>query len=229
MKANRIADLFCGAGGAGMGLHRAGLDVVGFDINPQPHYPFEFHQQDALTVDLSGFDAVWASPPCQAYIQRNKNLDTKHPKLIEPTIEYLEVSGKPYIIENVLGQPLEASLMLCGTMFGLKVLRHRYFRTSFPAPLAPASCSHVGSVSTGEYAAVYAYGGKGPRHVIDGRRVREASPTSDGPEWDDAMDIDWMNKYELSQAIPPAYSEFIGRQLLQHMGVPAPAPPPAAW
>lgn len=200
-----------------MGLHRAGFEVVGFDVRSQPRYPFEFHVQDALTVDLSGFDAVWASPPCQAYIQRNKNLETRHPKLIGPTIGYLEASGLPYIIENVLGQPLGATLMLCGTMFGLKVIRHRYFRTSFPPPLAPASCTHTGTVSEGDYAAVYAFGGKGPRSVVNGVRVREAAPIAEGPPWDEAMDIDWMDRRELSQAIPPAFSEFLGLQLKAHI------------
>ncbi len=218
----KALDLFSGAGGAAMGLYRAGFtDITGVDIRPQKHYPFRFIQADAMTFPLEGYDFIWASPPCQAYVQRNKNLVTKHPKLIEPVRARLEAAGVPFIIENVLGQPLQATVMLCGTMFGLKVIRHRYFYTSFPASLAPATCTHEGSVSEGDYAAVYAFGGKGPRFMVDGERLRVAAPTQPGPSWDEAMGIDWMDKKGLSQAIPPAYSEWLGKQVLQYLQVKA--------
>lgn len=193
-----------------MGLHRAGFEVVGYDLNPQKNYPFEFHQQDASTVDLSGFDAVWASPPCQAYIQRNKNLETKHPKLIAPTRIKLVGSGKPYIIENVEGAPLFYPIRLCGTMFGLPLRRHRIFEAPWMG-LIEMACNHWGTVAAGDFAGVYAFGGKGHRH---GRGVRD--PKSEpGPDWSIAMGIDWMTKKELTQAIPPVYAEFFGRSLLK--------------
>ena len=211
----RLLDLFCGAGGAAMGYHRAGFDeIVGVDIKPQPHYPFEFVQADAMTFDLSGFDAIHASPPCQAYIQRNKNLATKWPKLIEPVRQRLAETGLPYVIENVPGAPLDASLTLCGTMFGLLVLRHRIFETNWrPTECAP-HCNHWGTVAAGDFAAVYAFGGKGHRgRDADGNKIRGAKSAA-GPDWSEAMGIDWMTKRELAEAIPPAYTEFIGRQFL---------------
>src|SRR5690348_14772063 len=129
-----------------MGLRRAGFDVVGFDIEPQPHYPFEFHQQDALIVDLSGFDFVWSSPPCQAYSMYSRNLGTasSFPDLIAPVREKLQASGLPWVIENVPGAPLRGDVLLCGTMFGLPLLRHRYFELSWQHPLDLLQCRHTG-------------------------------------------------------------------------------------
>lgn len=132
----KIADLYCGAGGAAMGIHQACEDagvphrIVGFDTDGKPlrHYPFEAVQQDALTVDLSPFDAVWASPPCQAYSRTHSLYASEGlPDLIPATRELLRKSGKPYIIENVQGAPLLHWVLLCGTMFGMKTLRHRLF------------------------------------------------------------------------------------------------------
>src|SRR5712671_6083117 len=130
-------DLFCKAGGASMGLHRAGYRVIGVDIQPQPHYPFEFVQAHALEppLDLSRFDLIWASPPCQAYtgMQRINTRSPRrdHPRLIEPVRAMLRGAGKPYIIENVAGAPLIDPIVLCGSMFGLRVRRHRLFECSF--------------------------------------------------------------------------------------------------
>ena len=206
----RLLDLYCCAGGAAMGYHRAGFEVVGVDNKPQPHYPFEFHQADALTYPLKGFDAYHASPPCQGYIQRNKNLDTKWPKLIEPTRERLK--GYMYVIENVEGSPLINPLTLCGTMFGLPLRRHRLFESNPQIYFPPTQCNHWGTVAHGQFAAVYARGGKGPRH---GAGIREAGPVAGAPTWEDAMVIDWMTVKELSQAIPPAYTEYIGKELMK--------------
>lgn len=207
----RIADLFCGAGGAGMGLSRAGFEVVGFDLNPQPNYPFEFHQADALSVDLSGFGAVWASPPCQAYTRkaatwgRARTNVIEHPDLLEPTRQKLQASGLPYIIENVPGSPIRAGLMLCGTMFGLDILKHRYFETNWPLPLAPATCHH----HKGVYNPWSGEGRSAERH-----RAAQGTPwipTGGGASRKAGVTGD------LNNAIPPAYSEFLGRQLLQHV------------
>lgn len=206
----RLLDLFCGAGGAAVGYHRAGFDVVGVDIKPQKNYPFEFHQGDAMTFPLEGFDAIHASPPCQAYVQRNKNLVTNHPKLIEPVRRRLVESGKPYVIENVLPEVLLTPWLACGTAFGLALRRHRYFESPWGLSLS-RPCHHWGTVAAGDFAAVYARGGKGHRH---GAGVRDAGPMPAKVSWSEAMGIDWMEPYELSQAIPPAYTEFIGKQLL---------------
>jgi DNA (cytosine-5)-methyltransferase 1 len=196
-----------------MGYHRAGFDeIVGVDIASQPHFPFEFVKADALWfVEHHGheFDAIHASPPCQAYVQRNKNLETKHPKLIEPTRAALVGMGRPYVIENVEGAPLVAPVRLCGTMFGLRVLRHRLFEGPFVPTFTPG-CNHWGTVAAGDFAAVYAFGGKGHRH---GAGIRDPKSAS-GPAWEDAMGIHWMTRKELTEAIPPAYTKFIGTQLL---------------
>lgn len=149
----RALDLFCGAGGASMGLHRAGFDVTGIDIARQRHYPFPFIQADALVppVDLSRFDLIWASPPCQAYTALRKMWNSKpHADRIPETRALLIASGRPYVIENVPGAPLKATIRLCGTMFdlqtpcGAELRRHRYFETSFGC-LEP-ECRHGFSV-----------------------------------------------------------------------------------
>lgn len=203
----KLLDLFCGAGGAAKGYYNAGFEeIVGVDIKPQPHYPYEFVLADAMEYPLKGFDLIHASPPCQAYVQRNKNLDTKWPRLIEPLRTRLQ--GHHYIIENVEGAQLQSPVHLCGTMFNLPLRRHRLFEIPWIALVIP-DCNHWGTVAQGQFAAVYAYGGKGPRH---GKGVREAGPHTGAPDWNTAMGIDWMTRYELTQAIPPAYTEYIGEQ-----------------
>lgn len=139
-----LLDLFCGAGGASVGYHRAGFEVVGVDLHPQPDYPFEFWQADALTFDLTGFDAVHASPPCQLHT-RAKHLrvaqggESKALDLVEPTRARLRSLGVPYVIENVPGAPLHG-VTLCGSSFGLKVRRHRVFESNVYIP--PLACDH---------------------------------------------------------------------------------------
>ena len=188
----RILDLFCGAGGAAMGLHRAGFEVVGVDTKPQPHYPFEFHQADAMTYPLEGFDAYWASPPCQGY-SIMKNLPwvkrKNHPLLIEPTRERLLATGRRYAIENVMQAHLEAG-WLCGGMFELPFYRHRAFETNF-FWLQPAHPKH--------------------RRVIEGGRMLGARARKGHA----SQELEWMTKTEQGQAIHPAYSEYIGRQLMK--------------
>ncbi len=212
----RLLDLFCGAGGAAMGYHQAGFQVIGVDLHPQPHYPFEFVQADALTYPIDEFDAVHASPPCQAFSMMRDMPDARvHPRLIEPTRHRLEMSGLPYVIENVPGAPLQDPIMLCGTMFdlqshGFQLRRHRLFESNLPIS-PPRPCSHRQPV-------IGVYGG----HVRCRSTLFWRDGGADFPGYDkknlalQAMGIEHpMTMNELSEAIPPAYTEHIGRQLLE--------------
>jgi len=213
----RLLDLFCGAGGAAMGYHRAGFEVVGVDIKPQPHYPFEFHQADALTYPLDGFDAYHASPPCQGYSVATKD-DSKwvsyshgrqSPKLIIPTLTTLNKTDKPFVVENVHGSESELGvfIQLCGLSFGLPITRHRYFYSNIPL-LAPAHWKHNGQ--SRNYA------------IKRGWEVRDMSVTGKGrhtgclDRWKEIMGINWqITQSEIVEAIPPAYTEYIGKYLMQ--------------
>ena len=185
-----------------MGLHRAGFDVTGVDLAPQPRYPFRFIQADALTYPLEGFDLIWASPPCQGYTQLGSQ-DGRHPRLIDPIRERLAASGSPYVIENVVGAPLRNPVQLCGSMFGLNVRRHRRFETTWPVSSPP--CRHGGTIRA-YYGKPGALVWQGKRHAIY-RGTVEQAPAD--------MGIDWMTWNELREAIPPAYSEFLARALLR--------------
>lgn len=217
MRKYRLLDLFCRAGGAAMGYHRAGFEVVGVDIKHQPRYPFTFIQGDALEyVAAHGreFDAIHASPPCQGYsditIVHGKTVVDSHPRLISQTRDLIIKSGPPlYIIENVKGarRHLISPLMLCGSMFSLEVQRHRYFEGFVPA-LSPFSCRH-------DYFAVPVYGHSGAG--ANRNRERERGRTNSVKDWARAMDIDWMTGDELAEAIPPAYTKYIGTHLLAHL------------
>ncbi len=213
MNRPRLLDLFCCAGGAGMGYHRAGFNVVGVDIAPQPNYPFEFHQGDALEYLAEHgheFDAVHLSPPCQGYTALKAVHGNDWPLLIEPARELADQTGLPYVLENVQGAPLRRDLTLCGEMFGLSVIRHRYFELGHWTATAPTHKPHRGRVAgwrhgqfyDGPYFAVYGLGG--------GKGTVE--------QWQQAMGIDWTtDRHELAEAIPPAYTEHIGQQLLGHV------------
>jgi DNA (cytosine-5)-methyltransferase 1 len=223
-------DMFCGAGGASMGLHRAGFDVVGVDIRPQPHYPFPFMRADALRppVDLRTFDFVWASPPCQAHTPLRHVTGRSYADVIPETRAQLRASGVPYCIENVPGAPLFGTVMLCGTMFGLGVRdaelrRHRWFETNFL--LLQPECRHGGGACIGVYGKSPENRGAGsaryrtitvtgstPQQNVERNRVRETYSVADARE---AMGIDWMPMSGLAQAVPPAYAEFIGRAAMQ--------------
>ena len=221
-----LLDLFCGAGGAAMGYHRAGYDVVGVDITPQPNYPFDFVQADALAppFDLSGFDLIHASPPCQAFTAMRNVSAAVHgtvpdrPDLIEPTRALLTAAGVPAVIENVERAPIEGHLKLCGSQFGLRVRRHRLFELiNAPMILAePCTCR--------SYTAVGVYG-----NAPDGRPVWRTPGTKEGTgfaaksleDGADAMGYApgewWADWHGLKESIPPAYTEYIGRQLLEAM------------
>jgi DNA (cytosine-5)-methyltransferase 1 len=210
----RILDLFCKAGGCSVGYHRAGFEVEGVDIEPQPNYPFKFTQMDWLeyleTNDLSRFDAIHASPPCHRYSKLNAiNKKDHYPDLVEPVRNKLLEIGKPFIIENVVGAPLRDPIMLCGTMFGLKVFRHRLFESNV-FMFEPPHPKHDGSTGTHRWPYVPINGylqisGEGNYKFEDGCK---------------AMGIDWMKtKEELNNAIPPAYTEWIGQQLKQYLKI----------
>lgn len=208
-----MLDLGCCQGGIAVGYDRAGFDVTGIDHKRQPRFPFQMFVLDFLSLTLEycrRFDAIHASVPCQGYIQRNKNRVTKWPRLIEPMRARLIEVGKPYVLENVEGSPLIDPVLMCGTMFGLPLRRHRLFESPWLRDATPPPCNHWGTVAHGDFAAVYGMGGKGPRHGTD----REPAPRAGAPSWEEAMGIDWMDRYGLTQAVPPAYGEYIGTQLL---------------
>lgn len=244
----RVLDLFCGAGGSAMGLHRAWPDaeIVGVDIVEQPHYPFKFIKADAMLFPLRGplwescnccdefychvhqrhawececpeieewtidpyaknsWDFIWASPPCQAY-SRTKTLAAKdYPKLIDGIRSRLRHYKIPYVIENVLGAPLRNPTLLCGTMFGLKTYRHRLFETSFKMPLV----MHPGHGLRQDPMRGPSSNRKAPMVVVAGHY----SYHGEKELRQQAMGIDWMDRDELNEAIPPAYSEYIARQI----------------
>jgi DNA (cytosine-5)-methyltransferase 1 len=200
----RLLDLFCCQGGASTGYHRAGFDVTGVDFCPQPLYPFEFVQADALDyVAEHGwkYDAITASPPCQSHSWSARGNKKVYPDFLPQTRFMLNASGKPFIIENVIGAPMKDPIVLCGTQFGLRVFRHRQFESNI-ALFMPSKCSHKGKrVGFGpdDFVSVAGHGGDGSGRLEN---------------WRDAMGIDWMDKYGLTQSIPPAYTHFLGLQLL---------------
>lgn len=206
----RLLDTFCKAGGASMGYHRAGFDVTGVDIEPQKRYPFRFIQGDALeyiAAHGNEYDAIAASPPCQAYSMASNQWRTQgksYPDLVAPTRAALIATGKPYVIENVPGAPLINPITLNGPMFGMLVRRVRIFETSFEFPffLIPP-----------EGKSFFRMG----RPVNEGDIITPVGHFSNVPYARRQMGIDWMTGGELTQAIPPAYTEFIGRELMRHL------------
>ena len=189
-----------------MGYHRAGFEVVGVDINPQPHYPFEFIQADAMTYPLDGFEAIHASPPCQAFTRAAKLRDAQGGRvssldLVADTADRLVLNGRPYVIENVPGAPLQG-VVLCGSTFGLGVRRHRIFESNVWLA-GPGPCRHR---EQGRPIGVY--------HVLGDEIPHGGRTARTLDEAQRAMGIDWMAWAELKEAIPPAYTEWIGRQLL---------------
>ncbi|MFA5416921.1 MAG: DNA cytosine methyltransferase [Bacteroidales bacterium] len=210
----RLLDLFCGAGGAGMGYSRAGFEVVGVDNKPQKRYPFEFHQADALEYlqdHWQEFDVIHASPPCQKYSKLKGLTKKNYPKLIIPLRKKLIYLEKPYIIENVPGAELINPILLCGTMFGLKLIRHRIFETTPPIFFLQ---------NTHKCRKIYTAGFHGRSSFSNGAQaICVAGNGYNLADGKTAMGIDWMTKKELSQAIPPAYTEWIGKQILERINV----------
>lgn len=212
----KLLDLFCGAGGCSVGYARSGFEVSGVDVEPHPEYPYDLRVQDALTVladvdYLDTFDVIHASPPCQAYSSISPD-DHDHPDLVQPVREALRAWGGPYVIENVVGAPLHGPVLLCGAAFGLGVdckdgvyrplARHRLFESN--VFLMSAGCACNGRQAVG----VYGHGGgKASKHGYSANAAEAAT----------AMGIDWMRHYDVVQAIPPAYTESLGGQILAHL------------
>lgn len=220
-----LLDLFCCAGGAGKGYADAGFTVIGVDIDPQPNYPYEFFQADAIAfADEYGawFDVIHASPPCQTYSRTKTLHDNEHPDLVEDTRNVLDEIGRPYVIENVVGAPLIDPIKLTGQHFNmtapdvdgvpLKLVRARLFESNVPLSV-PDTFYPNRDVQT---ASVYgAGGGWTPRHRDNPDRRGGYIPHIDVIK--NLLGIDWMTKHELSQSIPPVFTQHVGAQLLAYL------------
>ncbi len=234
MTKSLLLDLFSGAGGCARGYADAGFDVIGVDIAPQKHYPFTFVQADALGVlaqlasdgiwhgyCVDDFAAIHASPPCQEYSTVRHLRNALHPqaarakKLIEPVLSWLDQIGLPWIIENVPGAPLPNALELCGSMFDLPIRRHRWFGSSHYL-YAPGPCRHTDRCINVIGNKVRGYGAwaSNTTYVDASGATRKRENYFRACEGQAAMEIDWMTVAEMSQAIPPAYTRWIGEQLL---------------
>lgn len=212
----RILDICCGVGGAAVGYARAGWDVTGVDSEPQPEFPFEFILADGLGIlrdrgFVRGFDAVHMSWPCQAYttLQKgsNRHRGFVYPKLTEPGRELAETTGMPYVIENPAARP---DVVLCGEMFGLGVIRHRQCELGGWTTEQPVHLPHRGRVRGWSHGAWR----EGPYFAVYG----EGGGKGSVEEWREAMGIDWTwNRKSIAEAIPPAYTEWLGTRLLEHL------------
>lgn len=204
-----------------MGLYRAGFDVVGVDIKPQPRYPFKFHQADALTFPIDGFDFLWASPVCQGYTAMRYAPGAKgaaHPLLIGPIRDRLQTAAVPWCIENVeeAKWDMRDPMLLCGSMFGLgaqgcRLQRHRLFECNFQ--ITQPKCHHDDRPVIGVYGGharrrAASAGGRGTRDIWKGGHKAAAA---------ESLGVDWMTLSEMSEAIPPAYAEYIGRAAIAHI------------
>lgn len=215
----RLLDLFCGAGGCSVGYARAGFEVDGVDIEPHPDYPYTFHQADAMEAladraFLDRFDAIHASPPCPFY--STATIDSargNHPDLVPPVRDALKAWGGTWVIENVPGAPMLDAVMLCGGAMGLpRIKRHRLFESN--TPLMSPGCGCTGGPVVGVYGGRYGWGRNAARPDGTSRGLRARDHT----EACAVMGIDWMTKPgDVSDAIPPAYTEFIGGQLMDYL------------
>lgn len=208
-KKPHILDLFCAAGGAAMGYHQSGFEIIGCDNKPQPNYPFKFFKgdwQQALQKYSAWADAIHASPPCQEYSVTRSLHSNTHDALIEPVRQALQATGKPYIIENVPPAPLRNAIILDGPMFNLKVIKKRKFESNVLL-LKPGNGAIHGKVIE------YAKQRLNPDYYY---YITAGHMPGTVKQWSDALGISWMkNKSELAQAIPPSYTHFLGNQLQQ--------------
>lgn len=218
-----VLDLYCGAGGASMGLNKAGFDILGIDIEYQPEYPFPNQTKDVLSLtsgDFKDLKLIWASPPCQNYSVGTigfRNKGKKYPDLIDKTRKMLLKTGTPFVIENVPGAPIRHDLMLCGCMFGLKVFKRRYFEIHGFKVEQPDHKKHNGGVCTGEYictsTACVNPGCFGKRDEYKKRYGDIWKENHKIENWQKALGIDWItDRKMLAEAIPPAYSKYIAKQ-----------------
>jgi DNA (cytosine-5)-methyltransferase 1 len=230
MRKLRLLDLFCGEGGIAKGYADAGFEVVGVDLNNQPRYPFPFEQADALhylenahQVRSGFFDAIHASPPCQAYSITKHTHKVQHPDLLGPTRELLKATGLPYIIENVVGAPMPGSVTLCGSVLCddardddgtlLILKRHRQFESNVALVGSGCNCA----VAKGNHYKIGGVYGGGSKDRAHAENVRHGGYTPAKHIQEQLMGINWMTQKGLNQAIPPAYGEFIGRQLISYL------------
>lgn len=203
----RLLDLFCGGGGAAMGYYRAGFEVVGVDICPQPNYPFSFHLADAIKYSLNGFDVIHASPPCQKHSTLKHLTGHNYVCFIDPIRQRLKKWDGIWVIENVVGAPLLNPVQICGSVFGLAVRRHRLFESNIY--LTCTGCDHASQPAPIDVSGI---GGRRLGARLDGKGGNSRKPRN-LDEAREAMGISWMTRKELSQAVPPAYTEFLGLQL----------------
>lgn len=212
----RLLDLFAGAGGAAVGYHRAGFTVTGVDVAPQPHYPYKCLRRNALDLlqdqrwqrFLDWFDVIHASPPCQtysAYRRRGDGVGEHYEDLIDPVRDALVAIGKPYVIENIPSAPLRDPVVVCGSSFGLDVRRHRLFESNLPLVAPP--CNH--DWQTPRFPQATNRDNLRCTVEVGAYRAQPYAPR--------AMGIDWMTRDELTEAIPPIYTTFLGRQIYAHL------------
>jgi DNA (cytosine-5)-methyltransferase 1 len=210
----RLLDLFCCQGGASAGYAAAGFEVTGVDIEPQPRYPYEFHQADAIQF-LSrygcGFDVIAGSPPCQKWTRAQTIRGNEHPDFIEPMREHVQALGKPYVIENVVGAPLLDPVMLCGSMFALGTYRHRIFESSVPLAtrLHPRHVAPIADMG---------------RPIRPGERYHAVGNFTGAAKVAEDLGVQWMSRDGIRECIPPAYTRFLGEQLIRHLAVSEVAP-----
>jgi DNA (cytosine-5)-methyltransferase 1 len=213
-KTLRLLDLFCGQGGSSWGYHLAGFDVTGVDIRPQPRHPLPFIHGEALEYLAEHgheYDVIHASPPCRAYTKARGGVRIayRHPDLVVPVREALIALGKPYVMENVPGAPLLDPVELCGAMFGLRTYRHRRFETSFPLAV-PDHPEHVVPVA------------RMGRPASEGQFLSIVGNFSGVVAAREVMGMPWANQDGLRQAVPPAYTRWIGSRMAvdmaQHSG-----------
>lgn len=218
----RLLDLFCGEGGASAGYVSAGFDVTGIDLTPMKRYPFEFIEGDALSFPLKfykQFDAIAASPPCKVHTRLKAFSHAHHVDLVAKTRALLKRTGLPYIIENVPGSPLIDPTLLCGSMFGLFVRRHRLFETNWK--LEPLACDHAKQERESPgFIRQESHSGKPIKHsspvlIVCGHGSGNGSGEID--LWRREMQIPWGSQRGLAQAVPPAYTKYIGLQLIKEL------------